>query len=359
LTAPATVAINTSPPGARVRLEQYTDVDGRRQLSPGEDLGVTPLPERSLGPGSYRLTFERDGRAPVRYPLLLRRGEVLRVNVDLPLQAAVPPGYAYVPPGRFLFGSSDGEDVRRFLGAPPEHEVTTGGYLIGKTEVTFGEYLEFLRDLSPPIRAEHTPRVDSATRGSLALDEAPGGLYRLTVRHASTSASALEGAMLRYPARDRRIVQDWRRFPISALSWADAQAYLDWLSRTGRLPGARLCDEHEWERAARGADDRIYPHGDRIEPDDANYDATYGRRPEAFGYDEVGSHPASASPFGVEDLVGNVWEWTASIQKPGETSVRGGSFFQEEFTDRSTNRDVGDMRVRDVLIGLRVCTSFP
>ena len=52
---------------------------------------------------------------------------------------------------------------------------------------------------------------------------------------------------------------------------------MKWLDRTGRVPGARVCEEREWERAARGADDRMYPHGDNLEPDDANFDETYGK----------------------------------------------------------------------------------
>src|SRR5439155_14762439 len=107
----------------------------------------------------------------------------------------------------------------------------------------------------------------------------------------------------------------------------EARAYAAWLSRSGRLVGARLCSEHEWERAARGADDRIFPHGDRLLPDDANYDETYGRHPLGFGPDEVGSHPESESPYGVLDLVGNVLEWTRSVRRPGEPILRGGSWY--------------------------------
>ena len=146
---------------------------------------------------------------------------------------------------------------------------------------------------------------------------------------------------------------------VAAVSWNDARAYLAWLDRTGRLPGARLCTEHEWERAARGADDRIYPHGRRLAPDDANHDATYGRQPDAYGPDEVGAHPITRSPYGVEDMVGNVWEWTESVQRPGEPSVRGGSYYQEEFSDRATNRDVGEADARDPLVGFRVCAAPP
>ncbi len=138
--------------------------------------------------------------------------------------------------------------------------------------------------------------------------------------------------MIRYESRKRRFVQDWLRFPVSGISLEDAEGYARWLDGTGRVPGARLCDEHEWERAARGADGREFPHGDRLEPDDANIDATYGKQPLAFGPDEVGSHPASRSPFGLDDACGNVFEWTTSKLAARENVLRGGAYYYDNTT---------------------------
>src|SRR6185503_7285159 len=98
----------------------------------------------------------------------------------------------------------------------------------------------------------------------------------------------------------RQREHDWRRFPVIGISAEDAIAYAAWLARTGRVPGARLCTEVEWERAARGADGRTYPGDHEFAPDDANIDVTHGKNDK--GPDEVGSHPASRSPFGVEDM---------------------------------------------------------
>src|SRR5262249_21300397 len=134
--------------------------------------------------------------------------------------------------------------------------------------------------------------------------------------------------------------------------------YTAWLHNSGRVPNARPCNEHEWERAARGADGRAYPHGERLEPDEANYDLTYGRVPAAFGPDEVDSHPASDSPFGVHDLSGNVWEWTSSMTNPKAPVARGGGFFQPDFVAHPENRaqDVADRR--DAYYGIRVCATL-
>ena len=120
----------------------------------------------------------------------------------------------------------------------------------------------------------------------------------------------VRGVSVVYPGRTVRREQAWERWPVVGVRVADARAYAAWLDRTGRVPGARLCTNAEWERAARGADDRLYPHGDELAPDDANWIKTYDEKAAALGPDEVGSHPASDSPFGVADLAGNAWEWT-------------------------------------------------
>jgi formylglycine-generating enzyme required for sulfatase activity len=194
-------------------------------------------------------------------------------------------------------------------------------------------------------------------QSSLALTEIGPRVWQLALTPTARTYTARTGQRLHYEGRTTRADQDWTRFPVSAVSYGDAVAYAAWLDRTGRLPGARLCDEYEWERAARGADARTFPGGPALAPDDANIDTTYGRQPAAYGPDEVGSHPGSRSPVGADDMAGNAWEMTRSVQTPGAPAFRGGSWYTGELSARSANREPGEPTERDVLVGLRLCAT--
>ncbi len=355
LQAPARLDIETQPAGATLELQQYTENGGYSRLSPPRPVGTSPVTDLKLAPGSYRLTLRLPGRPPVLYPLLVARGEHLRLSIPLP--ATVPEGYVYIPSGRFLSGSNDDELVRRnFLRAPPLHPSWTGGYLMARHEVTYGEWLRFLRALPPEQRDPRRPRAQGYS-ASIELTELPDGQWQFTLQRGSVVYKAREGERVQYLQRTQRAEQDWLRFPVSGISWEDALAYASWLSRSGQLPGARLCDMREWERAARGADARLYPHGNVLGPDDANFDRTYEQKPAAFGPDEVGSHPTSHSPFGISDLTGNVWEWIYVKAAPQSVYYSGGSFYQDVVTARSSNHAKGEATQRSVVVGLRICAD--
>jgi formylglycine-generating enzyme required for sulfatase activity len=182
--------------------------------------------------------------------------------------------------------------------------------------------------------------------------------WHLTLQAASASFAARAGEPIVYPGRQLRAAKPWLELPISGISLADARAYLTWLRDAGRVPGARLCTEHEWERAARGADDREFPHGDDLAADEANFDETYGKMPRAFGPDAVGGYPASRSPFGVYDIIGNVAEWTQASLTGEGAALRGGSYYYGKLTGRATNRWTADPTARDVVAGVRVCADL-
>ena len=356
--APAELSIHSSPTGARLHLSRYVEDDRRaRRLVPIGPVGSTPAKDVVLAPGSYLIELAAEGQAPARYPILLERGERLRLQIPLLAADRVPEGFVYVAPGRFLFGSAADEEARRaFFNTAPLHEATTGPFLIARHETTWADWIGYLRALSPGERPRRAPRV-SGLGGALALDELDGGDWQLTLQPSKRAYVARLGEPIRYEARDRRAVQDWLRFPVAGVSLDDAQAYVAWLRDSGRVSGARLCSEREWERAARGADGREFPSGDHLERDDANIDETYGKHPLAFGPDEVGSHPASRSPFGVDDACGNVFEWTTSSLAPNEHALRGGAYYYDRTTVRSTNRQVAEPNIRDPNVGIRICAS--
>ena len=349
LAAAAHLELAVVPPGTHAWVER-----------PGEarqPLGDAPLGPLALAAGSLVLSFEAPGRLATQLPVLVSRGETLRARVVLPSAGEAPPGMIYVPPGRFLFGSADSTDLRHgFLNAPPLHEVEIPGYYIGRYEVTFGEWIAFLGELPVEERRRRSPS-SVTTLAQLTLTELAPARWRLEMTPTTRTYAAETGQPIHYEGRTRRADQDWSKLPVAAVSYDDAVAYAAWLDRSRRIPGARLCDEYEWERAARGADGRTFPSGERLAPDDANIDVTYGREPLAFGPDEVGSHPASRSPVGAEDMAGNVWEWTRSVETPGAPVSRGGGWYNAELSSRSANREHGEPTQRNVLIGVRICAT--
>ncbi|WP_434421270.1 nSTAND1 domain-containing NTPase [Nannocystis pusilla] len=359
--APASLSVAVAPDAASVKIARYERDDAHRYvLVDPRELGPAPVAPLELAPGSYLLEIAVDGREPIFYPVLLKRAEQRRLALDLPPAAAIPAGFAFVAAGASLFGSADEDTIRRkFFFAAPQHEVVTGSYAIARRETTYRDWIAFLDDLPAAERALRTPGVEADKfHVGVRLEPLEPG-WRLVMKAGEATYTARAGEPLKYAGREALAEQDWLDMPVSAISWDDAHAYLAWLDRTGRVPGARLCTEWEWERAARGADARNFPHADTITRTDANFDETYARVAEHGGPDVGGAHPASRSPFGVDDLVGNVWEWTTSSLAANEGIIRGGAYYYDEVTCRSVNRYPWSPDTRDSTLGLRVCASVP
>jgi formylglycine-generating enzyme required for sulfatase activity len=133
------------------------------------------------------------------------------------------------------------------------------------------------------------------------------------------------------PADDHNFLRDWAdgRYPagwdnkpVTWVSLEDARAYAAWA-------GKRLPHEWEWQYAAQGTDHRLYPWGN-IPCDTCAPKTEHGR--ELRAPTDVGAFPKGASPYGVMDLTGNVWQWTDEFQDEHTRTaiLRGGAYYRPD-----------------------------
>ncbi len=134
-----------------------------------------------------------------------------------------------------------------------------------------------------------------------------------------------------HPKDDLNFLRDWKdgsyptgweNRPVTWVSQEDAREYASWA-------GKRLPHEWEWQYAAQGADGRVYPWGDEW---DDNAVPVPDKSRTMRGPDPVDAHPKGASPFGVMDMVGNVWQWTEEFVDEHTRGgiLRGGSYYQPQ-----------------------------
>jgi formylglycine-generating enzyme required for sulfatase activity len=116
--------------------------------------------------------------------------------------------------------------------------------------------------------------------------------------------------------------EGWDQKPVTWVSLEDARAYAKWA-------GKRLPHEWEWQYAAQGNDGRLYPWGnDKDTQRTPPFETGREQRPPT----DVDAYPQGASPFGVLDLVGNVWQWTDEFQDPHTRAavLKGGSYYRPD-----------------------------
>jgi formylglycine-generating enzyme required for sulfatase activity len=229
----------------------------------------------------------------------------------------------YVPAGDFLMGSDKAKDSQAQDNELPQHTVYLDAFWIDQTEVTNAQYARCVESglCTPP----HS--TGSYTHSSYYGDN------------------------------------QYAYYPVIYVDWNQANAYCAWAGR-------RLPSEAEWEKAARGADGRIYPWGNTAPGKDLlNYNMNIGDT------SAVGSFPSGASPYGALDMAGNVWEWvndwfsdTYYAQSParnpsGPTSgdyrgLRGGSWSLDERVVGSAYRGYDTSGDGFNVIGFR-CAAAP
>lgn len=240
-------------------------------------------------------------------------------------QAKVAPnGMVLVPAGTFIMGSSDeeimwaaetffSESLDYYRDETPAHPVTLDAFFIDKTEVTVGDFKDFMAETG-----QDPPRY--------------------------------------FDSENFKAISQ----PVVGVTWKQASDFCKWAEK-------RLPTEAEWEKAARGTDARMYPWGKKPEEKRGNF---RGKK-DGFRYvAPVGSFPENKSPYGVLDLAGNVWEWTDSwyVPHPGNTTkndlygekfkvMKGGSWFSNMDLARITVRGKALPTQKMNYIGFRCARS--
>ncbi len=280
-------------------------------LSPSQEATATSMP------GSTRPTV----------PTILPVPTVATNEIVLTLAPGVTMTMVRIPVGVFLMGSTD-RDKGASSDEKPQHKVTLDEYLIGKYPVTNAQYGLFAR----------TKRVGLLSFGK--------------VNDPHWSMSSVK-----------------ENHPVMQVKWDDALAFCVWASQVTRRK-VKLPTEAQWEKTARGTDGRIYPWGNE-EPNSnlLNYAMNVNDTTAVGKYSPVGD-----SPYGLADMAGNVWEWTAdwysdtyyarspASNPQGPTSgqyrvVRGGGWVNGSNGARTAFRDGVKPWSRDGGYGFRVVVS--
>ena len=336
------LTLRTDPAGAEVVCERYdTSAPLVWPLVERRVLGTTPLVQVPLPQGSYLLTLRSPGKRDTRYPVFIPRGrhwDSGATPVPLYSDADIGEGMVYVPPGPFVCGGDPeaGEGL-------PRSEPWVPGFFVAALPVTMQGWCDFLDALHSRDPAEawsRAPRQESGLKSS-------GGQYWDRPE---------PGASYRVPEVDRDGDRWDPLWPVSAVSWADAMAYVAWRTERDGV-GWRLPLEQEWEKASRGADGRVFPWGN-------GFDSTLCKmresRPGRSQPEAVGAFSTDISPFGVRDLAGSLRDWCGDADYAGDPKrrpVRGGSWFTYARGCRSANRYGFDPWIVGTSYGFRLARA--
>ncbi|MFQ5899737.1 MAG: formylglycine-generating enzyme family protein, partial [Candidatus Methylomirabilia bacterium] len=256
------------------------------------------------------------------------------VSVLAAAPCAEPERMVWVPEGPFWMGSARAERSFAYSLSSPavkrarwyeaelsRRQVTLPGFCIDRFLVTQGHYAAFVA----------------------ATGRRPPGITKEEYQRQGFLVHDYDREVIPYLWKEGRPPERLADHPVVLVSVADAEAYCRW-----RHPGLRLPTEAEWEKAARGDDGRRFPWGATWEPERLN---SAERGPGETT--PVDRYPSGASPYGLFDAVGNLFQWTASTLADGRQVLKSCAWDDEAGLCRPAFRHGRPRESRHILIGFR------
>jgi formylglycine-generating enzyme required for sulfatase activity len=264
-----------------------------------------------------------------------------------PLSSAADARLVLVPAGQYIAGSTPEEraaaydDYRHSAG----HDAAREHHWFEREEGRRVATLPAFRiDLMPVTQAQYAEFVTAGQAPPPAIDEAAWQAQGFAQDYATQVA--------RYVWRDGRPPVGREEHPVVLVTWDEARRYCEWRGRQTGQP-RRLPTSAEREKAARGEGGFAYPWGNAYEPDKLN-----GASGGPGDTTSAGAYPAGASPYGVLDLAGNVFEWTLSQLPDGKRVVKGSAWEDHPGVGRGAAFHGRAPGVRHVIVGFR-CAAGP
>jgi iron(II)-dependent oxidoreductase len=269
----------------------------------------------------------------------------VRSGFDVSTFAEMP--FIHIPGGKFLVGSKDGNKLAADSECP-QHTLELPEFYMARFPVTNEQYLKF------------TDATDYVTFAENEGGEKPG------------TGGFEKGFNWQTPLGQNDNIGNKLDHPVVQITWRDVMEYVRWLNEVAKdvLPRGYafiLPTEAQWEKAARGEYGNEWPWGNEFDKNKCNSSES-----KKGNSTPVNAYPAGASPYGVMDMVGNVWEWTHTLYKEypyklddgreseedaGRRVLRGGSFKRDFRFTRCASRSNNVSDTRGFALGFRVCVS--